>query len=86
MPYKNFLKFFRKADVAITQNFQHVVKEFKPSSRQTRMLVDNPEDQSLYIVGEMISDRMLPRAQKCKQNNNVVLYFEKQSGGPVDPA
>jgi hypothetical protein len=45
MPYKNFLKFFRKADVAYTGNYKHAVKKFTPTVRQSKLVVNNPVDQ-----------------------------------------
>ena len=44
MPYSNFLTFFRKADVSYVLDLKHAVKKFKPSVRQTRLVVNNPVD------------------------------------------
>ena len=75
MPYSTFLTYFRKADVAYYHDYKHDIHKYKPSERQTRLVVNNPVSQKLYITGEMYSERHYPRAKKCQPNNNVVLYF-----------
>lgn len=84
MPYQNFITYFRKADVAYYGDYKHVVKNFKPSVRQTRLVINNPVAQHVYITGELTSDRLYPRAKKCAPNNNVVLYFMHTNHSPVN--
>ena len=84
MPYKNFVKFFSKADVAFTGEYNHVMHKYHAAVRQKRIVVNNPVKQKVYITGETFSERHYPRAGACKPNNNIVLYFLNTNHSPVD--
>ena len=84
MPYQNFITYFDSVDVAFYGDYKHVAKNFKPSEKQTTLVVNNPVAQYVYITGELTSDRLYPRAKKCTPNNNIVLYFEHLNGSPVN--
>lgn len=83
MPYENFIRFFRKVDVAYYQDYKTEYKHYVADNRQKLLKINNPVDQELYITGEMFAPRNYPRATKCVPKNNVVLYFEK-NGRPIE--
>ena len=84
MPYKTFVDYFRKTDVALYQSYKYDVAHLTTSKRSYIYQFTNTKDQYLYVTAEMFSSRNFPRDYKCNPKNSVFLYLEDKNGKSVE--
>lgn len=84
MKYYDFLRMFTKADVAYYGDYKTAIHTYKASQRSQDIHFTNPEDQKLYIMGEMYSERHYPRKWRCQPKNNVLLFLKDKNHNDVE--